>query len=109
LDYATTIITPLFKKWMKKMQLDNVILNFRWMVSKYGVCSCNKPCKVTLSLESITYAKETIDYLIVHELAHVVHPHHQQKFWDYVAQYIPNWKVLDKDLKKDALEYLQID
>jgi predicted metal-dependent hydrolase len=28
----------------------------------------------------------------------LVHPHHQKSFWAYVGRYIPNWKVLRKEL-----------
>jgi predicted metal-dependent hydrolase len=50
------------------------------MVSKYGVCQHSPINKITLGLQTVSYAKEIIEYLIVHELVHVLHPHHQKSF-----------------------------
>jgi predicted metal-dependent hydrolase len=108
LDYSERFIRPLFQKWLKKMNLTNVNLNFRWMVSRYGVCKTTKPYRVTLGLQSITNRIEVIEYLIVHELVHIFHHNHQQGFWNCVATYLPNWKSLDKELLKNNLEYLNL-
>jgi predicted metal-dependent hydrolase len=47
-----------------------------------------------------------IEYLIVHELCHILHPHHQNEFWECVEKYLPNWKALDRELLKSSLPYL---
>jgi predicted metal-dependent hydrolase len=49
------------------------------MTTKFGVCNVNAK-KITLALQAICYSKEAINYLIVHELSHLVHPHHQKSF-----------------------------
>lgn len=39
------------------------------------------------------------DYIIVHELCHLMHLHHGQEFWDLVAQQLPNYKMLLTELR----------
>jgi predicted metal-dependent hydrolase len=36
---------------------------------------------------------DVIEYIIVHELAHIQHKHHQQAFWKHVEHYLPEYKT----------------
>ena len=79
------------------MELQYTILKFRKMKSRWGSCSCAKT--ITLNTQLIKVQKELIDYVIVHELAHLVHMNHSKKFHDLVAKYLPHAKTLRKKLK----------
>ena len=46
------------------------------------------------------YPDEVIDYVIVHELAHILHHDHSKRFWDTVAIYMPDYKRLRALLKQ---------
>ena len=69
----------------------------RKMKTKWGVCN-TKTKRVTLNLELIKKDLKYLDYVIVHELAHLVYPNHQHEFWSLVGQVIPNYKALRKEL-----------
>ena len=45
------------------------------------------------------YPPEAIDYVIVHELAHIVHKNHGAGFYALVAKYLPDYKEREKMLK----------
>jgi predicted metal-dependent hydrolase len=79
----------------------NFKYNFRWMNTLWGVCNYKKK-RITFSLRLACAEKEIIDYVIVHELAHIKHHHHGINFWRCVEKYIPNWKLLRKELNKHA-------
>ena len=72
-------------------------LTIRKMKTRWGVCN-TKTKRVTLNLELIKKDLKYLDYVIVHELAHLVYPNHQQEFWSLVGQVIPNYKELRKEL-----------
>lgn len=72
-------------------------LTIRKMKTRWGVCN-TKTKRVTLNLELIKKDLKYLDYVIVHELAHLVYPNHQQEFWSLVGQVIPNYKALRKEL-----------
>jgi predicted metal-dependent hydrolase len=38
--------------------------------------------------------RECVEYVIIHELAHIVHPNHSKDFWNLVAQYCPDYRRL---------------
>ena len=72
-------------------------LTIRQMKTRWGVCN-TKTKRVTLNLELIKKDLKYLDYVIVHELAHLVYPNHQHEFWSLVGQVIPNYKSLRKEL-----------
>lgn len=43
--------------------------------------------------------QNVIEYIIVHELAHIAHKHHQKPFWDLVAKHLPEYKTHIATLK----------
>ena len=43
--------------------------------------------------------KDVIDYVVVHELAHLKYMNHQKDFWNLVGLFIPDYKEKRKELK----------
>lgn len=76
-------------------------LKIRKMTSRWGVCNI-KNKNVTLNLELSKYSGEALDYVIVHELSHFIHPNHSKEFWQLVSKYYPNYKEVRKSLKEYA-------
>jgi predicted metal-dependent hydrolase len=74
-------------------------LKIRKMTTRWGVCNRHNN-NVTLNSELIKKDINIIDYVIIHELCHFVHPNHSSKFWNLVEKYIPNYKNIRKRLKE---------
>ena len=72
-------------------------LTIRQMKTRWGVCNV-KTKRVTLNLELIKKDIKYLDYVIVHELSHLIHANHSQEFWNLVSITIPNYKKLRKEL-----------
>ena len=73
-------------------------LKIRKMTSRWGVCNI-KNHNVTLNLELSKYNIEALNYVIVHELSHYIHPNHSKEFWSLVSKYCPQYKEIRKKLK----------
>lgn len=89
-------ITPRIKKWSKTMGFEYNTLKFLKMDKRWG--SCTPSNSISINIDAIKLPYSLIDYLIVHELAHISVKSHSKEFWALVSQYIPNWKELDEKM-----------
>jgi len=94
---AKEYLTSRIEHYSKVMSLNYKEIKFRKMRSRWGSCSSKRV--ITLNSELMKINKELIDYVVVHELAHLVHMNHSKKFHSLVMEYIPNAKNLTKELK----------
>jgi predicted metal-dependent hydrolase len=65
--------------------------------SRWGSCSSKK--NLNFNYRIIFLEPHLVDYIIVHELCHLAEFNHSQKFWSLVAQAIPDWQKMRKELK----------
>ena len=74
-------------------------LKIRKMTSRWGVCNI-KNHNVTLNYQLSKYDICCLDYVIVHELSHFIHPNHSRDFWNLVSKYYPRYKECRRMLKE---------
>lgn len=83
--------------YSKKMDLNAKEIRFKKMRRRWGSCSSDRI--VTFNTKMMQLSYEHIDYIIVHELAHLVHMNHSQSFHTLVRTILPNEKKLRQELK----------
>jgi len=64
--------------------------------------SCNKRRELTFNLHLASAPTWVIDYVVVHELAHLLHMNHSAEFWQRVSQFYPNYKKAEQWLKANG-------
>lgn len=74
-------------------------IKIRQMKTRWGSCNPSKNY-INLNTELIKKSKSSIEYVIFHELAHLVHPNHSKEFYKYLNTYMPDWKK-----RKEKLEF----
>ena len=92
------IVPALVENWASKMNLTPTKITFRKTKRRWGSCSSKNELSFTSSL--IQLPQECIEYIIVHELSHIKHKHHQRDFWLHVEEFMPTFKVHEKTLKE---------
>lgn len=70
------------------------------MKRKWGYCNKRQEL-IKLNSELIKYSIDEIDYVIIHELCHLLEFNHSKNFWNYVKKYKPNYKENTKVLKEE--------
>jgi len=75
------------------------LLRIRKMKTRWGVCN-RRDIRITLNSDLFKYGIEEIDYVIVHELSHLIVFNHSKEFWNVVVKYCPNYKKIRKRLKE---------
>lgn len=96
-----------FKKIMKevyeKMALDYPItepsLKIRNMTSRWGSCMPSKN-QITLNLQLIHYDEKFIEYVVLHEFAHLIQPNHSKAFYHVIEKYMPDYKKISNNGSK---------
>jgi predicted metal-dependent hydrolase len=85
----------------KVMKLEYTALKFRKMKRRWG--SCNSKKRITLNKELCKLPQNLIDYVVVHELAHIKHMNHSEEFHQLIKTYLPDASHLRTQLKKIAI------
>ncbi len=65
--------------------------------SKWGHCSHDNV--IMLNIKLLNASIEVLNYVIFHEISHIMHKNHSESFWKEVARFCPNYKVLRKELR----------
>ena len=86
-----------YNKFEERIPVPN--LKIRKMTSRWGVCNI-KNHNITLNYQLSKYDICCLDYVIVHELSHFIHPNHSRDFWNLVGKYYPDYKKCRKMLKE---------
>ena len=68
--------------------------------TRWGSCTANN--ELAFSFRLLYAPKGAIEYVIVHELAHIKHKNHSKAFWGEVEKYIPDYKLWRKYLKEKS-------
>lgn len=72
-------------------------ISIRGQSSRWG--SCSRKGNISLNYKLLKLRKELIDYVIIHELCHLIQLNHSAKFWREIELIIPNYKELKKELR----------
>ena len=71
----------------------------RKMTTRWGSCNSRKGY-INLSLNLIKKAPELVEYVVLHELTHLIYPHHQKSFYDFIVKLMPDFKTREQRLNK---------
>lgn len=74
----------------KKVRIRNI---------KYAWGSCSSKQNITINLKLAKKQEELIEYVVLHEMCHLIHMNHSEKFWELVEKYMPQYKQYRKELK----------
>ena len=77
-------------------------LKIRNMDTRWGSCLTKKKT-IILNKRLLEVPKGCIEYVIVHELCHLIHPNHSKQFYQFLAMMMPDWKERKNVLEKSAI------
>lgn len=83
--------------YSKKMGVVPTALHYSKAKTRFG--SCSSKDSITFSLRLMEYPLPAIDYVIVHELAHIRHKNHSKAFYQFIESVLPDYKVREQMLK----------
>jgi len=88
----------ILQEFNKIVKQDIKSVKIRQMKTRWGSCNPYKSY-INLNIELIKKPRACIEYVVFHELVHLLHPDHSKKFYDYLSLYMPDWQK-----RKEILE-----
>ena len=92
------LIPPIIRKWEKilNVSVDNFFI--RKMKTRWGSCT-PKSRRIRFNLDLAKVSPEILEYIVIHELIHLIEASHNKKFKLLMDHYLPKWKHFRKELK----------
>ena len=88
---------PVIEKWESVLKLKVKKLYIRKMKTHWGSCNCTRQT-LRLNSELSKQSPDCLEYVIIHEMLHIIEKGHNKKFYAMLAKYVPDWKSLKKKL-----------
>lgn len=71
--------------------------------SRWGSCSARGD--ITYNWKIILAPHRIVDYVVIHELCHLIEHNHSNRYWKHVERYVPNWRDCRDWLRKNAVSF----
>ena len=94
------VIPGMFRKWEPILGIQSAKVTIRPTHSQWGSCNTRNG-NISISLWLGAYPEECIEYVVVHELTHLLERGHNARFYGLLDQHYPDWKVCRERLKQD--------
>lgn len=91
------LIPPLIEKYSQEMKLFPTSIKYRKNKRTWG--SCNYKNGLNFNILLAKFPLEVMEYVVIHELAHIKHKNHSKRFWDLVHKYCSDYKKRELLLK----------
>ncbi|MCC5934462.1 MAG: M48 family metallopeptidase [Balneolales bacterium] len=92
-------IPALLEKWEQKLGVKVSHWQVRQMKTKWGSCN-TETARITLNLELAKKPERCLEYIIVHEMMHLLERHHNTRFRQLMDTHYPNWREVRAELNR---------
>ncbi len=99
---AAILIEEKVQKWSVKLNVSHNGVTIRGQKTRWG--SCSRKGSLSFNWKLLMVPEPVIDYVVIHELAHLREMNHSKRFWQLVAENCSRWRELRKWLKTHEVE-----
>ncbi|MDP8252936.1 MAG: SprT family zinc-dependent metalloprotease [Candidatus Kaelpia aquatica] len=92
-------IPDLIEKWQKIMDVEIKDWGIKQMKTRWGTCNI-KAHRIWLNLELIKKPEYCLEYIVVHEILHLLERRHDIRYKSYMDKFIPQWRIYEKELNR---------
>jgi predicted metal-dependent hydrolase len=92
-------IPEIIEKWETILKVKVSDWQVKQMKTKWGSCNIEKK-RIWVNLELAKKPEHCLEYIIVHEMVHLLERHHNERFLYYMDTYLPMWRQLKTELNK---------
>lgn len=108
-----SIIKVRLNYYLNKFIKDGYNIHFNkvrtsFLKSRWGSCSYTNK-NLNFNIKMMMLSNDVMDYILVHELSHLIEPNHSKKFWDIIARYCSSYRNYNKYLRENYNLFLYLD
>jgi len=100
------IIPPMIENWENRIGVKANEFGIKKMRTKWGTCNPEAK-RLWLNLELAKKPLECIEYIVVHELVHLIEPSHNERFIALLDEHMPKWKFYRDELNRLPFGHLE--
>lgn len=97
-------IPALIDKWQKKIGVEVKDWGIRHMKTKWGTCTISQR-RIWLNLELAKKPQHCLEYIIVHEMLHLIERNHNDRFIACMDKFMPQWHFYKEELNRSMLSH----
>jgi len=95
--YRRYLLPPLLEKWQKRLGVTVYEYGIKRMKTKWGTCNPDAR-RIWINLELAKKSSACPEYVVVHELVHLLARRHDERFVRTMDEFLPRWRVLRQEL-----------
>ena len=101
-------IPDLIEKWEKMLGVEVDEWQVKQMKTKWGSCNIEQK-RIWINLELAKKPEHCLEYIIVHEMIHLLERHHNDRFHHHLETHLPNWRQLKDELNQLPVSHAEWD
>ena len=95
---ARNLLPGLVNRYAVQMDVQPAGITITGARTRFG--SCSPKNRLSFSFRLMDYPMEAIEYVVVHELAHILHKNHSAAFYAEIEKILPDWRERNRLLKQ---------
>jgi len=99
-------IAPLLDRWQPLIGVRVREVRIKKMKTRWGSCNI-KDGRIWLNLELIKKSPPCLEYILVHEMVHLLERNHNKRFYALVEQFLPHWRMIHEELNRTPLAHTE--
>ncbi len=97
-------IEPLMQQWQERLGVSVNFVGIKRMKTKWGSCNASTG-RIWLNLELVKKPPECLEFIVVHELVHLLERHHNERFKALMHKHLPKWPEYRRTLNRSPLAF----
>jgi len=103
-EQIEAVLSPLLEKWQPVIGERVESVTIRRMKTRWGSCTPTKR-SIRLNLELATRTPRCLEYVLVHELVHLLERSHNARFYALMDRFLPTWRAIRDELNQAPLSH----
>lgn len=96
-QHLKNVIPQLLEKWQRRLGVQVSDFGIKRMKTKWGTCNPDAR-RVWINLELAKKSSDCVEYVVVHELVHLLNKRHDDQFIKIMDEFLPRWRALRQEL-----------